>query len=410
MQTLNTFNAILKEDYLGPIRDQLNNSTILLKRLQRNEEDVGGKVAVVPLLTGRNAGVGARREGDVLPQPGQQQYDCANYRVAHNYGRISISGPVIKASRKNKYAFVKAVDSEVKGMIKDMKDNINRQLHLDGSGILAVVIGDPTNAGGVGPTVITVDNTRYFQRGMRIALVNPASYTPGDQRANVGVLNVISKTANTITVAEAVHADAADGDYVVCDGNYRNEMMGLGGIVSNANGRGPAPPMAQLTVGGIDRTVAANAWWNANVLGNGGNARKLTLDLMQQAFDACEQEGGEVTMILSGYDIRRKYLALVKADGRFVNTMEFDGGFKTLEYNDKPYFVDRHFPNNDMLFLDESTLALYRMSDFEWMEEDGHILHRVPNQDAYEATLFLYATLGCSACNHNARLTDLRID
>lgn len=214
MQTLNTFNAILKEDYLGPIRDQLNNSTILLKRLQRNEEDVGGKVAVVPLLTGRNAGVGARREGDVLPQPGQQQYDSARYRVAHNYGRISISGPVIKASRKNKYAFVKAVDSEVKGMIKDMKDNINRQLHLDGSGILAVV-GDPPIVGG-GPTDITVDNTRYFQRGMRIALVNPASYTPGDQRDTVGVLNVISKAANTITVAEAVPTDAADGDYVVC--------------------------------------------------------------------------------------------------------------------------------------------------------------------------------------------------
>lgn len=398
MQNLAFFNAILKEDYLGTIREQINQATILLKRLKRNEEDVGGRFAVVPLHTGRNSGVGARADGGTLPAAGRQQYDRAQYITAYNYGRIQITGPTIKASRKDKYAFVKAVDSEIKGMVKDMKDDTNRQLFGNRTGVLATCIGDPT-AGA--PATFTVDDTRYIQRGMLLNLVAANSVTEGDFRANVGVLTVTGKTATTVTVAQAVHADGATGDLVVRNGNYRLEMMGIGGIVNSAN------PGGNLFVGNIDRTVGANAFWLANSLANGGVLRKLTLDLLQQAFDASELEGGEVSMMMTSHDIRRKYLALVKADGRFVNTMEFDGGFKTIEYNEKPIFVDRHCQPNRIYFLDESTLELYRMSDYEWMELDGAVLSRVTGVDAYEAVLYNYSTLGCSACNNNTLLSDL---
>lgn len=401
MQNLATFNAVLKEDYLGPIREQLNNATILLKRLRRNEEDVGGRFAVVPLHTGRNSGVGARGDGGTLPEPGRQQYDRAQYITAYNYGRIQVTGPTIRASRKDKYAFVKAVDGEIKGMLKDLKDDVNRQLFGNRTGVLAVCVGDPS---GAGPQTFTVDNTMYIQRGMRLQLVDPASTVAGDFRANVGTLTVVGKTATTITVAETVHADGADGDFVVREGNYRFEMMGLGGIVNNVN------PGTNLFVGNIDRTVAGNQFWNANVLDNGGTLRKLTLDLMQQAFDASELEGGEVSMMMTTHAVRRRYLALVKADGRFVNTLTFDGGFEALEYNGKPIFVDRHCQPNRMYFLDESTLELYRMSDFDWMDLDGSVLARATDVDAYQAVLYNYATLGCSACNNNTLLADLQTD
>ena len=84
-----------------------------------------------------------------------------------------------------------------------------------------------------------------------------------------------------------------------------------------------------------------------------------------------------------------------------------DGGFEALDYNGKPLVVDRHMRPGGMYFLDESTLELYRMSDFDWMDEDGSVLSRVAGVDAYEATLFKYSTLGCSACNNNTELADL---
>jgi hypothetical protein len=128
---------------------------------------------------------------------------------------------------------------------------------------------------------------------------------------------------------------------------------------------------------------------------------------MQQAFDLAEEEGGEVSLIMTSRTQRRKYLSLVKADGRFVNTMNLDGGFSALDYNEVPLVVDRHCYPGRIYFLDESTLALYRMSDINWMEDDGAILSRVSGKDAYEAVLYLYATLGCRACNKNALLEDL---
>lgn len=398
-QTLSAFDAVLKNDYLGTIQEQINNSTVLMKRLEKNEEDVGGKQAVVPLHTGRNSGVGARGDGGTLPSAGQQGYSDAVYNCAYNYARIEISGPTIKASRKDKYAFVKAVDAEIQGATKDLKDDINRQLHGDGTGVLCLVNTDP----GTG-TTLTVDTpgTMYLQKGMRIDIVDPASVTAGSARAAATNLLISAKaSATTAAMAAALDATVADNDFVVRYGNYLLEMQGLKGIVSNVN------PAGGLLVGGINRSTAGNEFWKANVLANGGTARKLTLDLMQQTWDTAEEEGGEISLIMTSRVQRRKYLSLVKADGRYVNTLTLDGGYDALEYNGKPLVVDRHALPGRMYFLDESTLALYRMSDVDWMDKDGAILSRVSGKDAYEAVLFMYATLGCRAANMNALLDDL---
>lgn len=395
MLNLAFFNAILKEDYLGPIRDQLNNATIMLQRLKRNEEDVGGRIASVPLHTGRNSGVGARADGGNLPAAGRQGYNTAQYLCAYNYGRIQVTGPTIAASRKDKYAFVKAVDSEIKGMVKDLKDDLNRQLFGDRSGIMALC----TVANGAGAATFTVDNPQYIQTGMIIdnmtGVAAPVRFT-----RTVTAVNRVTGVV-TVSVVYAGAADVAIGDAIVRSGNFGLEMMGLLGIVNDANTRD-----GQF-VGALDRTLAANGFWDANVLANGGVARNLTLDLMQQGFDASEIEGGEVSLITTSYAQRRRYLALVKADGRFVNNLKMDGGWDALDYNGKPLVVDRHMLPGMIYFLDEKTLELYRMSDFDWMDMDGSVLSRVAGVDAYEATLYKYATLGCGACNNNTVIEDL---
>jgi len=398
MQNLAFFNAVLKEDYLGPIREQLNSKTVLLKRLKRNEEDVGGRIARVPLHVGRNAGIGARGDGGTLPTAGRQEYGIAQYATAYNYGRIQVTGPTIAASRRNKYAFVKAVDSEVTGMVRDIKDDINRQLFGDRSGIMATV----TTANTAGSPNFTVDNAMYLQTGMVIDIVThspPAAHvvlTP-----NL-VIVAVNRITNVVTVSVNLAGGATTvGARVARAGSYSLESMGLRGIVATGNTRD-----GQF-VGGLDRTLSQNGFWRANVLHNSGSLRALTLDLMQQAFDASEIEGGEVSLIITSFLQRRRFQALLAVNQRFVNTMTLEGGFDALEYNGRPLVVDRHMEPNAIYFLDESTLQLYRMSDFDWMDQDGSVLSRVSNADAYEATLFKYATLGCSNANNNTLLTDL---
>ena len=57
--TLTTVDNILKEYYLGPVQEQLNNEVLLVQRLEARSEDLVGRVAIVPLHTGRSGGIGA---------------------------------------------------------------------------------------------------------------------------------------------------------------------------------------------------------------------------------------------------------------------------------------------------------------------------------------------------------------
>jgi len=90
-QTLSNFDAALKVDYLPVIREQLNHSTILLDKVQRNEKDVLGKQWQLVAHYQRNAGIGAGSETG-LPTAGNQAYKNPYGNVRYNRGRIQVSG------------------------------------------------------------------------------------------------------------------------------------------------------------------------------------------------------------------------------------------------------------------------------------------------------------------------------
>jgi hypothetical protein len=68
---------------------------------------------------------------------------------------------------------------------------------------------------------------------------------------------------------------------------------------------------------------------------------------------------------------------------------------------------EKDCPTNDAFLLTTKRLQWYMMSDWEFMEEDGALFSRVPNTDAYEATLFCYSELATDGRNAHARVTDL---
>lgn len=69
--------------------------------------------------------------------------------------------------------------------------------------------------------------------------------------------------------------------------------------------------------------------------------------------------------------------------------------------------ADKDCPAKKAFFLDEESLKFFRLSDWDWMQEDGAVLNRVTNKDAYEATMYLYSELGCSSRNSNVMLSDI---
>jgi len=386
--TLSAISDILKNQYLGPIREQLNNDIILLSRLEKDDESVVGKNFTIPLHIGRNEGIGATTDGGTLPTAGNQSYKETIVPMRYLYGRIQLTGPSMKASRSNEGAFVRALESEMKGLARDLKSDLNRQLFGDGSGRLATCASAST-------VNITVDSTAKLRVGMKVDILVSAD---GSVTAGVAGATITSITSATVFVVNTAPATPASisSTYAVYRAGARNlEIMGLGGIVADTD---PASGALQ----GL--AVASYPVWKASVLTDSAN-RAISESLMQTAIDTVSQAGdGEVSAIYTTFGVRRAYQALLTTDRQYVNTMDLKGGAKAIAYDNMPIIADKNCPANKMYFIDENALKFYRLSDFDWMQEDGAVLSRVSGSDAYEATMFLYSELGTSARNAHAVL------
>ena len=134
---LTNYAQVLKTYYLPAIQEQLNEATILADVIDTNEEDVSGKNATIECHYGRTKGTGARADGGALPEADYQKFQTCTVPMRYNYGRITVSGPTIAATRDEKGAYARALDTEISGVVKDLQQEINRQLWGCGYGILA---------------------------------------------------------------------------------------------------------------------------------------------------------------------------------------------------------------------------------------------------------------------------------
>jgi hypothetical protein len=381
---LTAANAVLKEDYIGPVREQLNNDNPVINKLVQNKQEATGKKFFVPLHIGRNDGIGYRAEGAALPVAGNQQYKETTANVAYLYGSIEITGPTIKSMRNDKGAFIRALESEMKGLTRDLKDQRARALFGDGTGKLATFAVNTT------VLTLTVDKIKYFQLGMNIDIVTSGGVVSVSNRN----ITAIDKVAKTITISGAAVTTAAT-DFAVVTGDYNIEAMGLGGIMSSS-----------LTLQGL--APGTYGWWKPSVIANGGTPRAISQALMRQAIDSSELEGGKIDMITTSYGVRAALEALMQQNVRFVKPLDLEGGYKVLEYDGIPIMVDRYHESNRMFFVDSSELDLYQLSDFEWMEDDkGAALAPVPGFDKYQAVMYAYETLVTYKRNAHTALLDL---
>lgn len=396
---------VLKVKYIGPIRDQLNNATILMNRIMKDSStvNVGGKSFTVPLHSGRNKTAGSGiADGGSLPTAGVQGYDTAVIPNKYLYARITVSGPAIAATKNNADAFVQAVSSEIDGATRDMKRSMNRQLHSDGIDALGYVQAT------ISSTVnLAVDDNRanaftHLQSGATVVDILQGSSTTLRVTAATITLGAAAATNYAATVAVAASANAKDP--IVLTGTAGNQMMGLAGIVSSSD---PA-----LLSGGLHGlAVASFPYWVSQSYANSGTNRDLTLALLQKPLDAISTNSDftdqDVDFLMCSYGVRAAYVNLLVAEKRFVNNMELDGGFKAVDFNGIGLVPDPQCRKNRVYYIVPESLRIFRTSDFDWMDKDGAVLSRVAGKDQYEAILFHYGDLGCLFRNANGLLDDI---
>jgi len=448
---LSNYDEVLKTFYLPAVQEQLNNAKPLANLIETNETDVSGKDAKINMHYGRNTGIGARADGGALPEAGYQAHKQATVPMKYQYGRVTFSGPTIKATRDERGAYARVIDNEITGLVKDLAQEVNRQYWGCGWGVLMrwrtgttttmtvqkKYTGNSAGGDGFGSTF----GAKYLEEQANCAVVVVATSTSTVITATVDstelTVSAIAESADydTVTITDAGVSSEAAGSYYIRPANMatvtasaaaagtgRYEMMGLRGIVTNEN-------MSEIAFyDGTDRGMSADpdplqglnndtySWWNANVDFSStryGAQRALTFKLFDKMFDKVAAKAGEgygPDLIMTTRPLRREYKELAAADRRLVNTMDLDGGWKAISHNGVPLMVDDDAIDGEVYFLTSRDLQLYRMSDYEWMDKDGSVLARITGRDAYEAVLFRYAELGCTRRNSQGVLGDLAYD
>jgi hypothetical protein len=398
--TLATVDAALKEFYLPAIREQLNSEVMLLTQLQKNYKDVEGRRAVLSLHVTRNSGVGARAEGGTLPTAGRQGYVEERVGMTHNYGRIQINGQVIRAMKSDTGSFTRAIDSESKGLLTDLKRDVNRQCYNGIEGTIA-----QCGTTGASTTVVLAAATgssilRFLEVGMSIDIGTLAAPTT---IASARSITAVDRANKTITISGA--AVTTDNTHFITRAGTKsaagstNELIGLQAIVA-----------ASGTLFNVNPTTYPV--WTSTVSSNGGTNRAATDNLFENVIDDVSLESGKApNFALTTHGVVRNYAAQLKTQKRFTDTTELKGGFSALTVSagsvTLPLVAERDCPNNKVFLLNLDHIFEHRMSDWEWMDEDGAVLSRVPNADAYEATMFIYHQLTTDQRNVHGLINDV---
>lgn len=406
--------AVLKDDYKGPVVDQLNNANVMLAIVESNTEDIVGRRFVQPLHVGRNSGVGARAENETLPAAGNQQYEDVFGPVRSMYARIQLSGQTIAAMRKDRGSFIRALDPEMQGATEDATRDYCRQVWGTSDGKICGV--NTVNSTTLTPANIRQDQLRHLDEGFLVDIgtaADPDSLASGRSIVSVDYdagSFVISGAAVNVTAGTHFVSRAGAGGASSQSGNPGDGQRELTGLQTHVS--------ASLT----DHTlaVATEPRWAASEYTNSGNGnRAISENLVTKALMRTSiKSGGFVNLLISGDGVFRAYGEHLLTLKRTMNEIDLPGGYTGLSHaavgqgrnkkgSKQALCWDQDCPDNRLYGLTTSDFTMFVMQDWEWMDKAGATLVQVADTDAYSATLKKYAEFACKRRNSQFVITEL---
>jgi hypothetical protein len=407
-QTRATADAVLKDYYLPAVRKVLNSEVFLLSQLETNSEDVEGRAAVLSINTGRNHGVGARAELGTLPAAGRQGYSEERVKLKYNYGSIKVSGPLMRSMGSDSGSFTRPLESETQGVIRDLKNDVNRQVYGNGTGAIVPVSG--ANTGAVVPlAAATLTQLRQLEEGMVVDIGTVANPVAKDTQLTIVSVDIPGKT---VTLSGTPANNTANTDFIFrtgsggADGGVgQKEVTGLRAIVDSSG-----------TLFNINPSTVSK--WASYVDHNSGTNRAVAQTMFTKAsMEVNIRSGEQIDLWVTTDGVHRGVANLLTGLKQFPSTNQLKSGYTGLDMGsvsqgnsgsqEVTLTYDKDCTGNTAYGLTTKRLQQYRMSDWEFMEEDGSVLSRVSGQDAYEATLFCYHEVATDARNAHARIADL---
>ncbi len=467
--TLANFASILKEFYLGPVQEQLNNEVLVLQIMEKATVDWNGRLCHIPLHVGRAPGAtGYIAESAALPAASQQDYRNYVVNARFLYGRFEVTGPAIASAGKGgKNSFIGWADAEMDKLVSDVKNSADEACFSGGrvlgflnekfdtgaanatrvwqfTGDLAKVTALRTATGFAPPGGLQVALCRMdLGSGAANDWISASPADPVvisaedaanqtitlDDRTGGGVqLNTSGVAAGFAVAVIAVDVRGAVNNIVgplgaptQPEGIYSN----LVGQIADAAGTVAAPGnVNQFGVPRNDGGATPAIALQGNILTQSvvpgapspapaaGVRAALSLPRIQQCFDQvmtrCDEEPDCIVMHPT---MRTQYTSLLQAGLQTytVKAEHGDAGFTGLSYGNVPIKTARHAPRGGMIFLRTKDWKMLQLQPGGFADLDGSVLSRAANTDEWEGFYRWYYNTVCMRPNAQAILVGINL-
>jgi hypothetical protein len=398
---IQTVSSLLKDVYLPPVVEQLNNEVELLSRLEKVKDfQMVGNQVVVPLHTNRSGGIGSRTESGGnpprLPDAGNQTWARAVYDLTYHYGRIQVSGAAMAKTKAQVGSFLDVLKSEMDFLKNDLRKDLARQVWGPSDGNTTGGNGRIVTCGSTSSSSTVVLNSAeplrkgHLYVGMRVDIGTAGSPT---SLINGEAITAVNVATPSITVTTAITTTTSN--FVCRAGNAGNEINNLQTVIADAAN----------TFGGINAASAGNEYWDNN---RDLTATTLSLDRLQQMWNTIRVKGNKTPSILLTTPAgQRIYYNLLQSQVRYTEPLKIKSGYdkEALAFNNSVLIDDVDARFGRVYFVDTDHIKNFSNEDWHWLAEDGDVLKWVTNYDAWEAGIATYFQLGVDRRNTMGVLT-----
>lgn len=398
----------LFKDFVTPgVIAEIKSKSKIWDQIQKSDKLTLGGFAAKQKVLIRASQASRASNSDKYPEPQESTpAETLVYLKRSQMFSIKFSGFAQEAAAKGGAA-MEPVEFEKTGIFITMRDDMSRQLLMDGSGRLC-----QANGSGSGTKTLIVDSpwyakaTKFLKKGRVID-----SYDGTTQEIDS---NEIDTKDSDVQVTLKNNATWSNDSWIMNEDTYggaaeapgTGEMMGLLGIASNQD-----PPKGALQ--GLD--VATYPEWKAYVDSHGGVKRPFSEDLLIAALDEAE-EWGEVSFALYTKKLRRVYRAYLAAHKEFGQSNKLMwGGWVGMPFyyegREIPLVVDAFVPDGMIIGGDQKKLKIYVTKLFDevtWEKQrDGSILQKVPGYNQFRAEGHIFANMGVGVRQSFFRIEDI---
>lgn len=426
--TSGQLSALLKEQYEGPIREQLNLEALIYRLFEEGPHSWAGDKVIIPLHTAGvlestiayldESALGAYQE---MPQASAQNYLDLTVGAKHLYASFEVTGQAEAKAPGNaggsEAAFVGAMYSEMRGLEKDVRSSMNKDM-FTGQGFAGFLIdnqGTVTGAGG-GGTERRVSGANHLANGMLVRLWHvPADETQnwvllqdgtaGPNQRDTFTVNAVNTALGTCTLtSNALGGAALDGpsaagvgatDLVVIEEvqaltagpnvSVRNtaRLREINGINCLAFGAQSADAYGNARDGVTNPVLRGFGFKSdqaAVPAGGLSSGQPLTLEDMQLVVDSiaerCEED---VDCVIMHRFTRAQFRNLAQEGIRYLpGETAGDLGHRPgdLAFEDIPITVSKDAPYGVIYFIVKDTINTYtlRPGGFQQFTDNGDII------------------------------------